>query len=224
LSDARQYADGWTLLPLFALLGLTVAGSKSANEQISKSANWRVGWWAWVVGVIVLGTVGLLAWRPLAAMAYVNAGALAQARGQLAEDLTDEQRTVLLRQATVYYTRAISLDEHNRTAQQRLGMLALDVRQPDEAIAYLETAYRADSSNTTTHKALGLAYTWAGRLDEAKRLLTGVPDIVEELNVWGWWWGTQGESEWAANAYRVSLLLEPDQPQVRNQLDIWESR
>lgn len=47
LSDARQYADGWTLLPLFALLGLAVAaGSKSANGQISKSANWRVGRWA----------------------------------------------------------------------------------------------------------------------------------------------------------------------------------
>jgi len=45
-----------------------------------------------------------------------------------------------------------------------------------------------------------------------------VPEIVEELNVWGWWWGTQGESEWAANAYRVSLLLRPEQPAIREVL------
>jgi len=99
-----------------------------------------------------------------------------------------------------------------------LGMLAMDSRRLDEAVAHLEAAYRTDPANTTTRKALGLAYTWAGRLDQAKQLLIGAPDIVEELNVWGWWWGTQGEMEWAANAYRVSLLLRPEQPRVRNLL------
>ena len=226
LSDARQYADGWTFLPFFALLGLAVAtGHKFAKGQISKSANRQVGRWALVVGgVVVLGITGLLMWRPLAAMAYANVGALAQARGELAEDLTDEQRSALLEQAVSYYERAISLDADNRTAQQRLGMLAMDSRRLDEAVAHLEAAYRADPANTTTHKALGLAYTWAGRLDEAEALLHDVPEIVEELNVWGWWWGTQGEAEWGANAYRVSLLLEPEQPQVRNLLSTLEDR
>lgn len=170
------------------------------------------------MGMIVVGTAGLLAWKPLTAMAYANAGSLTQARAQLAEGLTDEQRSDLIRQAVSYYEQAVLLDANNRTAQQRLGMLALDAQRLDEAITYLEAAYRADSSNTTTHKALGLAYTWAGRLAEARQLLADVPEIVEELNVWGWWWGTQGEREWAANAYRVSLLLDPDQPQVQDQL------
>jgi O-antigen ligase len=218
LSDARQYADGWTFLPLFALLGLTVAAGKLASQQASKSANWRVSRWAWMLGVIALGVVGLLMWRPLAAMAYANAGALAQTRGQLTENLADEQRAALLQRAATCYTRAISLDANNRTAHQRLGMLAMDARQMDEAVVHLEEAYRIDPSNTTTHKALGLAYTWVGRLDQAQQLLVGAPDIVEELHVWGWWWGTQGESEWASNAYRVSLLLEPDQPDIQKAL------
>jgi len=227
LSDARQYADGWTFLPFFALLGLAIASqriSESADGQISKSANQRVGRWVLVVSAVVLGMVGLLVWRPLAAMAYANAGALTQARGELAEGLADEQRSALLEQAVSYYERAISLDADNRTAQQRLGMLAMDSRRLDEAVAHLEASYRADPANTTTRKALGLAYTWAGRLDQAKQLLIGAPDIVEELNVWGWWWGTQGEMEWAANAYRVSLLLRPEQPRVRNLLSTLEDR
>lgn len=221
LSDARQYADGWTFLPLFVLLGLAVASrreSESARERVSESANRRGSRWVLVMGMIVVGTAGLLAWKPLTAMAYANAGSLTQARAQLAEGLTDEQRSDLIRQAVSYYEQAVLLDANNRTAQQRLGMLALDAQRLDEAITYLEAAYRADSSNTTTHKALGLAYTWAGRLAEARQLLADVPEIVEELNVWGWWWGTQGEREWAANAYRVSLLLDPDQPQVQDQL------
>jgi O-antigen ligase len=220
LSDARQYADGWTFFPFFALLGLAVG---AANRRVGELAGRRGERWVWVVGMVVLGMVGVLAWRPVAAMAYANAGALAQARGELAEGLTDEQRTDLLQQATAYYMRAISLDKNNRTAQQRLGMLSLDAQRFDEAITYLEATYRADPTNTTTHKALGLAYTWVGRLDEARQLLAKVPEIVEELNVWGWWWGTQGEHEWAANAYRVSLLLDPDQPQVREQLSALES-
>ncbi|MBC7249635.1 MAG: O-antigen ligase family protein [Anaerolineae bacterium] len=226
LSDARQYADGWTFFPFFVLLGLAVASwrvSESANQRVSESAHRRGGRWVWMVGVITLGVMGLLAWQPLAAMAYANAGALLQARAQLTEGLSDEQRSDLIQQAVSDYQRAVSLDADNRTAQQRLGMLALDARRLDEAVTHLEAAYNADPTNATTHKALGLAYTWAGRFDEAGQLLADVPEIVEELNVWGWWWGTQGESEWAANAYRVSLLLEPGQPGVRDRLSALES-
>jgi tetratricopeptide (TPR) repeat protein len=216
LSDARQYVDRWTLFPLFALLGLAVAaGGRLGEQRAHRLLGWKI---VSTVCVGILIIILALAWRPLAAMGYANAGALIQAKGELASGLTDEQCTALLKQATTYYTRAISLDTNNRTAHQRLGMLAMDARQPDQAVAHLEAAYRADPANTTTHKALGLAYTWVGRLDQAQQLLVGASDIVGELNVWGWWWGTQGESEWAANAYRVSLLLEPEQPEIQKAL------
>jgi len=60
-------------------------------------------------------------------------------------------------------------------AGRNLQMQVADGRQLDEAVAHLEAAYRADPANTTTHKALGLAYTWAGHLDQAEALLRGVP-------------------------------------------------
>jgi tetratricopeptide (TPR) repeat protein len=124
----------------------------------------------------------------------------------------------LLKRAASYYEQAIALDQGNRTAHQRLGMLAMDARSFGDAVAHLEAAYETDPTNAATRKALGLTYTWTDHLYQAEQLLADVPDIVEELNVWGWWWGTQGEYEWAANAYRVSLRLRPNQPSVREAL------
>ena len=50
-------------------------------------------------------------------------------------------------------------------------------------------------------------------------LLQDVPDIVYELNIWGWWRSDQQQTQQAINAYRMSLLLAPDQPQVRDRLN-----
>jgi len=94
----------------------------------------------------------------------------------------------------------------------------VDAGRYEEGVAHLELAYQAAPSSFATRKALGLAYVWVGRLDEAEPLLRGVKDIVQELNTWGWWRSTQGEMELAANAYRMSLRLEPGQAAVQQVL------
>ena len=94
----------------------------------------------------------------------------------------------------------------------------MDAGRHNEAVSYLEAALRIDPGNTTTHKALGLAYVWVGRLGEAEPLLAHVPQIIEELNVWGWWRSSQGETELAKSAYRMSLRLDPDQETIQNAL------
>ena len=85
-------------------------------------------------------------------------------------------------------------------------------------MAHLELAHQAAPSSFATRKALGLAYVWVGRLDEAESLLRGIKDIVQELNAWGWWQSTQGEDKLAINAYQMSLRLEPGQSAVRELL------
>jgi Tfp pilus assembly protein PilF len=99
----------------------------------------------------------------------------------------------------------------------------MDEMQFQDAVEHLEVAWQADSDNTTTHKALGLAYVWVGELEKAQPLLQDTKDIVQELNTWGWWRGTQQQMEQSLNAYRMSLMLEPDQPGVREVLDQLEA-
>ena len=88
----------------------------------------------------------------------------------------------------------------------------------DEAVEYLELVHHPASRDSTVQKALGLAYVWVGRTKDAQALLAGVPNIVEELNTWAGWHRQEGRLELARNAYQTSLLLRPDQTDVKRAL------
>ncbi len=217
VSDALQYVALWCWFPFFGLLGLNAA----ILLRRAKSQNWH---WALPIGVVVVFLVvvaiGLL---PIQATWHANLGGLVQARGDLPESLDDGQKAALRQQAVDHYRRAIQIAPDNRTARQRLGLILVDEAQFQDAVEHLEVAWQADPDNTTTHKALGLAYVWVGELEKAQPLLQDVKDIVQELNTWAWWRGTQQQMEQSLNAYRMSLLLEPNQPDVRERLDQLES-
>jgi tetratricopeptide (TPR) repeat protein len=174
--------------------------------------------WLPLAGALAFLTIAWIGLRPLQATWHANLGCVLQARGDLLESLNEEQQAVLRRRAVKQYRRAIRIAPHNRTAQQQMGLILMDERHFQDAVLHLEKAWQADPDNTTTHKALGLAYVWVGELEKAKPLLQNVPDIVEELNVWGWWRGTQQQTQLAINAYRMSLMLEPDQPRLQETL------
>jgi len=229
ISDARQYVDKWCWFPFFGLLGLNAAiilRRASAMPpvmprpvgQAFQPAIWRR--WAFPVGIVGVFLIAvLLSLQPLSATYHANLGGVLQARGDLLASLDEAQKGALRQQAVDHYRRAIQIASYNRTAQQRLGVILMDENRFDEAVEHLEIAWQADPNNTTTHKALGLAYVWVGELEKAKPLLENAPDIVAELNAWGWWRGTQQQTEQSINAYRMSLLLKPDQPALKELLD-----
>jgi O-antigen ligase len=214
-SDARQYVAMWCWFPLFGLLGLNRVILLRRVPARSQGLHWVFP--AGVVGVFLVVVLSSL--HPLPATWHANLGALLQARGELLASLTDSQKDALQRQAVSHYQRAIQAAPDDRTAQQRLGLILMDEARFEDAVGHLEAAYQVDPDNTTTHKALGLAYVWVGELEKAHPLLQNVPDIVQELNVWGWWRDTQQQTAQSVSAYRMSLLLEPDQPQVRETLE-----
>ncbi len=220
VSDARQYVDLWCWFPFFGLLGLNAAillrrTSAMPPSVVPKGRRWVLPAGAVCVFLIVV----VVSLHPVSATWHANLGCVFQARGDLLTSLNDGQKTALRQQAVDHYRRAIQSDPYNRTAQQRLGLITMDEAKFHDAAGHLQMAWRADPDNATTHKALGLAYVWVGELERAKPLLQNVPDIVQELNMWGGWRSTQQQMEQAINAYRMSLLLKPDQPHVRERLD-----
>jgi putative inorganic carbon (HCO3(-)) transporter len=233
LFDARQYADSWTLSVLFVLLGLAV-GTGLSIVQAGRNTPLRhtvVGseylprrpraehLAVYFVLALTCLSLGFALFKPLLAVVYANLGSVYQAKGELAPNLTDGERQLYLHLAEAHYDEAIGFAPDNHTARQRLGRLAVDAGRYEEGVAHLELAYQATPSSFATRKALGLAYVWVGRLDEAEPLLRGAKDIVQELNTWGWWRSTQGEDRLAINAYRMSLRLEPGQAAVRELLE-----
>ena len=215
LSDARQYVEPWCWAPFFVLLGLNAGIILRRAPDQPRRRGWVAP--AAVVGAFLIAV--LFGLHPLPATLHANLGCVLQARGDLPASLDDGQRVALRQQAVDHYRRAIQSAPHDRTAQQRLGQILVDEGQFQQAVEHLEMAWQADPHNTTTRKALGLAYVWVGDLEKASPLLQEVPDIVQELNTWGWWRGTQQQTEQAIYAYRTSLLLKPDQPEVKEVLD-----
>ena len=232
LFDARQYADSWTLPVLFILLGLAVGtglgivqtGRNTPSHHTFVGSEYlprrpRAEHLAvYFILILTCLSLGFALYKPLLAVVHANLGSVYQAKGELAPNLTDGERQLYLHLAKAHYDKAIRCAPGNHTARQRLGRLAVDAGHYEEGVVHLELAYQAAPSSFATRKALGLAYVWVGRLDEAEPLLRGIKDIVQELNTWGWWRGRQGETELAANAYRMSLRLEPEQHAVRNAL------
>jgi putative inorganic carbon (HCO3(-)) transporter len=223
LFDARQYVDLWTMWPLFVLLGLMVSAStvrRKGTIRTRRTTHLRLTRWG---ALVSLALSAIVVWRPLAAMTWANLGAVKQAKAELG-DLHDGAREVYLRAAIADYERALQLDPDNRTANLRLGNLAVAAGRYEEGVEYLEVVWRSAPEDPTACKALGLAYAWVGEIDKAARLLQSIKDIVTELNTWGWWHNHEGRQQVAINAYRTSLALKPDQPQVRDSLTAMENK
>ena len=221
LFDARQYVDLWTMWPLFFLLGLTISTSTvETTKKLPKMALSRR--WEWVVlGLLAAGCVVL--WQPLMATIYANTGAVRQAKAELTASLTQDAKIADTRAAMASYERALGFDPSNRTAHLRLGNLAVAAGRYEEGVTHLEAGWQVAKKDPTIRKSLGLAYAWVGEIDKAAELLRDSRDIVAELNIWARWHAQQERQQVATNAYRTSLALKPDQPQVRDLLSKLES-
>ena len=94
-------------------------------------------------------------------------------------------------------------DPDNRTALQRLGLIALQRRDYPQAVEYLEAAYILDSAHRGIQKSLGYAYTWNGEVEKAVNLLKFFPEVRRELKIYIRWWGGKNHIDLALAAYAV---------------------
>ncbi len=216
LSDARPYVDLWCWLPFFLALGLygSMLSHQPANDSKRLSQLLPLG-----VAVLIVGAA--LVALPVQPGAWqAETGCIEQARAALNGTLSGSEKELLTGLAVEDLKVSAAVDDDQRTAHFRLGLLLSDEKRFSEALKELEKACEADSQDEATIKALGLAYVWVGEVEKAESYLEKVPGITEELNVWGWWWSTNGEPALARYAYQASLRLSPDQPEVQQALQM----
>jgi tetratricopeptide (TPR) repeat protein len=162
---------------------------------------------------LLAAAVVILALGPkrLAAGWMANQGAVLMARAQLSDFPShrweDARELPRLAPARAWLERAVSLDPENRTANHRLGLIALLDQDFPAAIGYLEAAHRQDPSHYGVIKNLGYAYAWAGRYDQAQQLLRQIPEAKQELGNYSRWWQTQGRDDLSHNASEMRARL-----------------
>jgi len=212
VTDACMYVDWWCWVPFFGLLALNSA------HLLRDNPNGKVfqGKPALLTGGFLLAT--LLSIPSISAAWAVNVGSLAQARADLAPGLSSDNRTDLYNSAQTAFENAFHQAPSFRPANSRLGLTYLTEDHFQDAAYHLDTAYQIDKSNVSVIKSLGLAYIWVGKTIEGAKLLADMPQIVQELNWWGWYRDSKNQVDLAQNAYTASLLIDPDQDDVRDLL------
>jgi len=103
---------------------------------------------------------------------------------------------------------SLQLDPDNRTANHRLGLVYMFQRDFESASIHLKRAYDQVPDHRGIIKSLGYCYLWLGEFDKAWFLLAQISEAPEELDVYTWWWATQGRPDLSEKAsFMLSELI-----------------
>jgi O-Antigen ligase len=231
LLDDALYGNRGTPL-LLALAGLSVAWARAVAEGAGQQAtgirqrgagNPARGWPHWQTGAIV-GVIGagalILALGPrLAGAWYADLGAVEMARVELAGWQSSPWDAPIpltaFGSANALFEQAVRIDPANRTALQRLGLIAEREDDFTLAVTELATAYQDDPGHRGVAKSLGYDYAWLGQIEQARTYLVTIPEAPSEMDAYAWWWKEHGRPDRSAYAAQTAAVLRASATAIR---------
>ena len=204
--DDYLYNGAGTLLSL-ALAGLSMMIQPQAAVAASPKF-YRVGGFVTLVLIVLI----VINFNRLRSAWQADLGAVQMAKVELAGFPTNQwtEASILpqLEQANGLLHSALQIDSANRTANHRLGLISMLEGDFVSATTYLEKAYQATPNHRGLIKSLGYSYAWLGNTDKALFFLSKIPEAKDELDVYVWWWDTQGRDDLSINASQQEARLK----------------
>lgn len=140
----------------------------------------------------------------LISMWYSNLGTVQMSQVELmgfpTGQWTDPINLPKLRPAEASLHTSLQFDPNNRTANHRLGLIYMLRGDFVSAARYLETAHALAPNHRGILKSLAYCYVWLGDVGKAQELLSRIPEAVDEMGVYVWWWGVHGRNDLSQNA------------------------
>jgi len=209
--------DGYGTALLFFPLGMAMIGLLKRDHsgdrvvQLPKELNVA----AITLPVLVLILVFGVNINRVISHWYANLGAVQMSQAELknfpANQWATSEIVSTLEPAESTLQAALQYDPQNQTANYRLGLISMLRGNYEFAAANLETAHQGAPNHRGITKNLGFAYVWLGELDKAQALLGRIPEAQDEMEIYIWWWETQGRPDLSENAsMMVSRLNTSD--------------
>lgn len=204
---------------MFIPLGLTVCALEPFRPLETKISRrvWIASAVTAALVVLLIGGIFVTRRNQVLAQWNANLGALAQAKLELPQIAfphptpNEVRRATDLTRAQEIFVRALRADANNRVGNARLGIIALDRAEFQNAIEFLERAYAQDKNNRAVVKALGYAYVWTNQLDRAKPLLKQINEAQIEMHYATDEWRRRDKPDLAANAAKMEKMLDKSQ-------------
>jgi tetratricopeptide (TPR) repeat protein len=212
LIDDALYGDQASPLLFFApamVILVTRRSRQTDAPPISVRRYWVMGF---AVTAVLLAALFVGFRQTVQAQWAANLGALQLARAELVGWPTNKWDTGEDLQrfdaATALFEQALAVDSQNRTANHRLGMIAMVKRDYETAVFHLEQAQAAADSHRGITKSLGYSYVWNNQLDQAAETLLKIPESRAEMSVYANWWEQRNRPDLAAKASEMSMILQ----------------
>ncbi|HFE65911.1 MAG TPA: tetratricopeptide repeat protein [Chloroflexi bacterium] len=210
LTDDALYGGQGTPF-LFLGMGMAVVVSRRRSRRKPVITWTRRKFLVGGTAVLAALVLVLLFHRPLLARWYANAGAGQMARVDLAvwpsNNWAGFHSDMAYEPAIQQFNRALAFDPDNRTAQHRLGLIAMKTGDFATAVSHLETAYRMSPDHRGIRKSLGYSYVWLGEFDQALDVLTPISELPMEMAGYRAWWANHEQSELSDNAGEMGAIF-----------------
>lgn len=161
--------------------------------------------------VLVLLVVSFLFQDVMVSSLYANLGAVFMAQSELQDwpsnKWNDGEFIHGIEIAEERFVKSIALDENQRTAWHRLGLIAMHTQNYNEAELYLEKAYNIDPEHRGIRKSLGYTYVWVGNYKGAAEVLEDISEAKSELETYSWWWREHDREDLARRAEEMIGVL-----------------
>jgi tetratricopeptide (TPR) repeat protein len=175
-----------------------------------------VRWRRWGIGVgvtaVFLVSIFFSFRETVEAQWYANLGALSLAQAELEGWPTNRwdrgENLERFELATEQFEHALAIDPQNRTANHRLGLIAMVKRDYETAVTHLTHADAISKEYRGIVKSLGYSHVWQGNFDEALKYLSQISESQSEMNVYTTWWERQNRTDLAIKAGEMAAILE----------------
>lgn len=142
---------------------------------------------------------------------YANLGAVLMAKSELKNWPSNSWNfgdvTPVYSSAEEQLVKSARYDENQRTAWHRLGLIAMQNLDYQEAEEDLLRAYNIDPDHRGIRKSLGYTYVWLGNYQGAAKVLEDINEAKSELNTYSWWWRDRGRDDLARQAKEMVGML-----------------